>query len=313
MIPKLKHFLHELQVNFTHIPRRGMVLEIGSGDQPFPRSDVLCDRFVFDNTERVGDLVVDRPLVVGDIYDLPFRGGAFDFVICHHVLEHLDAPEAAAAELSRVAKAGSIRVPSRLSEKLTGSVYHRWFISRDDGGLLFEPKAAPVFDAEIKTFMKTRVLGEGRYAAFYNRFRQEVEIEQLWKGSIPVTIAQDAGGSVDRSQFRAATQAGAPNWNEIATLKIGAGGFKQRARSTFSRFVRAVAGGSSARLDAALACPVCKGPLVRRENAYECEPCSCVYPVAQGVPVLLKEAANAALHENRPAPPVESFRHDDAH
>ena len=48
-------------------PKTGLVLEIGSGDNPNPRSSVLVDRFLgSDNRERGGDLVVDRPFVVAD-------------------------------------------------------------------------------------------------------------------------------------------------------------------------------------------------------------------------------------------------------
>ena len=39
-------------------PSEGLVLEIGSGDNPNPRSNVLVDRFLgADNRERGGDLV----------------------------------------------------------------------------------------------------------------------------------------------------------------------------------------------------------------------------------------------------------------
>lgn len=40
---------------------------------------------------------------VGDLYDLPFADGAFDTVLCSEVLEHLDRPAEALAEVRRVA------------------------------------------------------------------------------------------------------------------------------------------------------------------------------------------------------------------
>lgn len=39
---------------------------------------------------------------VEDIYDLPYEAGQFQTVLCMEVLEHLDAPECALAELTRV-------------------------------------------------------------------------------------------------------------------------------------------------------------------------------------------------------------------
>ncbi|GBD02044.1 putative methyltransferase YcgJ [bacterium HR18] len=40
----------------------------------------------------------------GDIYGLPFPDRAFDTVVCSEVLEHLEDPESAIAELKRVAR-----------------------------------------------------------------------------------------------------------------------------------------------------------------------------------------------------------------
>ena len=41
---------------------------------------------------------------VGSVYELPFDDDAFDLVLCSEVLEHLDQPEKAVAELKRVAR-----------------------------------------------------------------------------------------------------------------------------------------------------------------------------------------------------------------
>lgn len=40
----------------------------------------------------------------GDIYNIPFKDNSFDLVICCEVLEHLEQPEKALAELERVTK-----------------------------------------------------------------------------------------------------------------------------------------------------------------------------------------------------------------
>ncbi|HEX5689732.1 MAG TPA: methyltransferase domain-containing protein, partial [Roseiflexaceae bacterium] len=100
-------------------PSEGLVLEIGSGDNPNPRSNVLVDRFLgADNRERGGDLVVDRPFVVADAHYLPFRDGAFAYTICSHILEHMDDPKQFARELERVSAAGYIQSPAEIAERL---------------------------------------------------------------------------------------------------------------------------------------------------------------------------------------------------
>ncbi len=128
-----------------------LVLEVGSGQNPNPRADVLCDRYLVDDTERNREAVIlDRPFVVGDIHHLPFRTGAFDFVICAHVLEHLEDPAAAAGELSRVARRGYVEVPSRENELLLPFPFHRWLIDREGDTLVFRTKERPVPDPGLR-------------------------------------------------------------------------------------------------------------------------------------------------------------------
>ena len=111
-------------------PATGLVLEIGSGDNPNPRSNVLVDRFLgTDNRERGGDLVVDRPFVVADAHHLPFRDGAFAYTICSHILEHMDDPQQFARELERTSAGGYIQSPSEIAERLFHWSFHRWYVN----------------------------------------------------------------------------------------------------------------------------------------------------------------------------------------
>jgi len=70
-------------------------------------------------------------LVQGSVYDLPFASGSFDLVLCCEVLEHVERPAAAIAELARVSRAGVLlSVPNepiwRLSNMARGK-YLRHF------------------------------------------------------------------------------------------------------------------------------------------------------------------------------------------
>ena len=56
------------------------VLEIGSGHNPSARSNVLCDKFLVDDTQRGGQIVADRPIVEADGQYLPFADNSFDYV-----------------------------------------------------------------------------------------------------------------------------------------------------------------------------------------------------------------------------------------
>lgn len=121
-----------------------LVLDIGSGHNPHPRADVLADRYIWDDTERSGQIIakpIDKLLVQADGAALPFACKSFDFVICSHVLEHVP-PESLAAfcqELQRVAKSGYIETPSKWAELLRHAPNHRWFVSLSQSVLTFEP------------------------------------------------------------------------------------------------------------------------------------------------------------------------------
>ena len=85
------------------------VLDIGSGGDPFPYSTVLTDRFMEESPSRYESLVKgDKPFLVSDIDALPFRDNSFDFVFCAHVLEVVENPLKACAEIMRVGKRGFI-------------------------------------------------------------------------------------------------------------------------------------------------------------------------------------------------------------
>jgi hypothetical protein len=122
-------------------PATGLVLEIGSGDNPNPRSNVLVDRFLgSDNRERGGDLVVDRPFVVADAHQLPFKDGVFAYSICSHILEHMDDPAQFARELQRTCAAGYIQSPSEIAERLFHWSFHRWYVNLVGDTLVLHPK-----------------------------------------------------------------------------------------------------------------------------------------------------------------------------
>ncbi len=119
------------------------VLEVGGAANPFPRADVVCDLTFGATHQRNGAPGVFRPgveYVEASAESLPFPDGAFDFVWCTQVLEHVPDPVAAARELSRVARRGFVELPSRVGEMMNGNPTHRWVVDREGDVLVFHPR-----------------------------------------------------------------------------------------------------------------------------------------------------------------------------
>lgn len=96
------------------IKKNDHVLEVGGGHNPHPRSNVVVDKFTDDNTHRAGNLKVlkNQRFLQADGESLPFRDKEFDYVICCHVLEHVENPIQFLSEQMRVANKGYIETPS---------------------------------------------------------------------------------------------------------------------------------------------------------------------------------------------------------
>ncbi|MFZ0711960.1 MAG: class I SAM-dependent methyltransferase [Terrimicrobiaceae bacterium] len=125
----------------ARLPSSARVLEIGSGGNPWFRSNVLCDKYLSDNIERGNKpLVRDREFVQADATSLPFKDKEFDFVLCSHVAEHIDDIAAFFREIQRVGKAGYIETRNYFFEQTVGTATHDWALFVENGKLCAERK-----------------------------------------------------------------------------------------------------------------------------------------------------------------------------
>jgi SAM-dependent methyltransferase len=116
------------------------VLDLGSGNNPFPYATHLVDLYAEDNFHRGGEKLVtdERPIYNADICALPFADKEFDFVYCSHVLEHVEDPMKACSEIMRVGKRGYIETPTRLSDMMYNFSYlHQWHVELSGTTLIF--------------------------------------------------------------------------------------------------------------------------------------------------------------------------------
>ncbi|MFZ9857191.1 MAG: class I SAM-dependent methyltransferase [Roseiflexaceae bacterium] len=166
-------------------PKNGLVLEIGSGDNPNPRADILVDKFLFDNTERGGNIVIDRPMVVADAHHLPFKDGVFAYAICSHILEHMDDPVQFANELTRVSKAGYIQSPAEIAERMFHWSFHRWYVNLVDDTLVLHPRE-PV--EPFGEFFDYLYAYNPAYYLFQRSMPHLFWVEKEWHGTLNVEV-----------------------------------------------------------------------------------------------------------------------------
>ncbi len=261
-----------------------LVLDVASGQNPNPRANVLCERYVDDSTERTQEsVIIDRPFVVGDVFELPFRAQAFDYVICSQLLEHLEDPSAAIAELQRVATRGYVETPSAVNEKVASFPFHLWYIREEDGVMVFREKPEPIHDAELRDWFKRLVDHYPTFYDFYFKNLHEIGniVAIVWEGELKHRVER-----LQASERPGFVSANSPDPHaefsavEAVLQRTARAGWRSRANSALARWGR-MRSDRRLDLDDLLACPRCKTAVERVSGGLECASCERRYPVAR--------------------------------
>lgn len=122
------------------------VLEIGPGSTPHPRSDVFLElAYKTDDDEQAqfghtGKLITDKEIVYYDGGAFPFDDQQFDYIICSHVLEHVDDIPFFLSELFRVGKKGYLEYPNIYYDYLFNFDVHQNLIRMEAGEMKWMKK-----------------------------------------------------------------------------------------------------------------------------------------------------------------------------
>ncbi|HEY1360063.1 MAG TPA: methyltransferase domain-containing protein [Thermoleophilaceae bacterium] len=143
------------------LPDEARVLDVGGWAAPLNRADWVIDLLPY---ETRGPLLAgigpgparfsEETWVQHDLCDRapwPFKDDFFDFAVCTFTLEDVRDPVGVCGEMSRVAKAGYVEVPTLLDElswrnpepsggPWLGHAHHRWLCTIEDGELVFLSK-----------------------------------------------------------------------------------------------------------------------------------------------------------------------------
>jgi methyltransferase family protein len=121
-----------------------VVLDVGGWAKPFARADWVLDLMPYETRGLYGDsnpeaerfsakTWIERDMCAREPW--PFAENQIDFAICSHTLEDVRDPVWVCSELTRVARAGYIEVPSRLEEQAwgiggpwVGWSHHHWLV-----------------------------------------------------------------------------------------------------------------------------------------------------------------------------------------
>jgi SAM-dependent methyltransferase len=264
-----------------------LVLEIGSGNNPRPRSDVLCDKLIDDDTERGGSIVTDRPIVEADAHHLPFADSSFGYVISAQVLEHAEDPERMLEELMRVARRGYIETPSELAERLYGWPFHRSVINLVDGRLAIRSKRFTPQFGELFHFLAAH---DPLFRRFHFTHNSLFLVQYEWEGRIDYEILPEENvseqpgtiESLEALRRRMESASILEMWVPFAKSLV-----PRRLIACLKRVLVSTSRRRRVDLRDIVVCPVCKGKVVWERAEILCSRCGVGYPIVRGIPRLL--------------------------
>ena len=278
-------------VRRIHCPvsQKALVLDVGSGGNPYPRANVLLDAYEESRERHWVPLVTDRPTVLSFAEQLPFKDKAFDYVIASHVLEHSPEPENFLNELQRVASAGYIEVPDAYMERTNPYRDHRLEITVRDKRMIIRKKTSWKTDTDLVEMYENRVK-KVITSETMRRHPFEFHVRYYWEDKIDYEIINPeddaswkapASPSNDRRSFSNSEKF------RQTTHKIWRYLFSQRRRN------------ASLDLINLLVCPVCKAEQLKLINELiQCPDCGKTFPFCNGTVLMQKAEKTMISTEN---------------
>lgn len=282
-----------------NIKPHSKVLEVGSGNNPRSESSILCDRLVFDNSQRAGEfsIVIDRPFVVVNGYHLPFKDKSFDYVICSHVLEHLEKPQEFVKELMRVGKAGYIEVPNIYGERLFGWKFHLWYCRKNGNTLVFSRKKG---GEQYGGFLHRFITHSLAFRKFFEDNEDTFYIKYEWKNTINLKIQRITQKEILAADEKLFALLQTIDWSLKTSIQFWANWMQKRVKNKMKKILRRtwwafrrniMPFGIIPSLIRQMQCTECLSPqLLKKGNKIVCLSCKQKYPVYGVIPVMLSKS-----------------------
>jgi len=264
---RLKWALRKTRVPVT---QGGLVLDVGSGGKPYPRSDVLLDRMTGAEHRNGAAMMLDRPAVFGDAQRMPFKDKVFDFVIASHILEHMNDPAVFLSELQRVGKAGYIETPNVFFERLQPFNIHCLEVVCVNGVLHIHKKQRPVEDPFLGGlgFLEN----DAKWKELFFEAPEMFHVRYFWNEKIDYTIQNSEisckwiDAINDESEVGESKQSYLDEklgWRELGLKTLGLLHEYQRGKRLKNFDFLSI-----------LACPECKGEFQKKDAILHCSACN---------------------------------------
>ena len=260
-----------------------LVLDVGSGGNPNPRSDILLDRLTGSQHRNGEQMMIDRLCVFGDAEHLPFKNNVFDFVIASHILEHMSKPDVFISELQRVGKAGYIETPNVLFERFAPFDIHCLELLESKGVLHIHKKKECIEDSFLGS--KDLLSVQSKLGKLLFERPEMFHVQYIWKGEIKYMIDNPEVSCAWIEELNDKKDEGQVKDGYISDVIKGSGWrdygmFLINAIHSYKRKKRL----KNFDLVSILSCPKCTGDLTLNNQILLCIQCDSSYPFKNGVP-----------------------------
>lgn len=272
----------------------GLVLDVGAGGNPFPRSDVLMDRLTGAEHRCGESMMIDRPTVFGDASKMPFKDKAFEYVIASHILEHMADPETFLKELQRVGKAGYIETPNAIFERLFPYNIHCLEIIEIDGVLHIHKKHGPVEDPFLGT--KNLLRDDSIWGKYMHDSPHMFHVRYFWNDEIKYEVSNPETSAQWIEEINAHSETGKTKdsyltdesgWRAYGLAILNRWHVYHRSRR-LKKF----------NLLSVLACPECTGELHVENQLLNCPSCKATYLYNNGIPDFTTAIPNSSQNSD---------------
>ena len=161
------------------------ILDLGCSNANFwPEANHFADIHDYSEDFKIKNLKFTK---IEPDKKLPFKDKEFDYIICAHVIEHVNDPIFFKQEIERIGKSGYIELPTRLNDNIVfgcdEEIYgHKWWFEFDDDNKKF------IF-AEKKDAIE-QFVSVGSIFNLTDIFEDSFIIQTYWNDSIEMEVKE---------------------------------------------------------------------------------------------------------------------------